>query len=330
MSIDLAGQLVLSTLSTFFFQRSAYVSDIFGRDFCYTPSLSHHNHRILEFDTAMSKFLKMFYEDSISQIRGSCDACDEEGGDKNCDQKNQTDISYFFGSIFITHRGSCDDCDWGWGGGKERVGGCVMKIATKKIKPTFSIFWLWFSSPSFLDQQFWEFKILKNVGRRHNIANLRILQLRWGKLGVENCVWKIKNVSLIFSAAIFVAQFSTSQSQDSQIRYIVSSSNIFENLKFSKMFVRDTISRIRGSCDCDWRGWMTKIAAEKNQRLRSWLVAFLWCLLPFSRTGWRSRSVGLVRCDNAARLIIHTWAFKLLNQATRPSCSTDLAGWLAV
>ncbi len=35
------------------------------------------------------------------------------GGAKNCGQKNQTVVFNFFGAIFITHRGSCDDCD-GW------------------------------------------------------------------------------------------------------------------------------------------------------------------------------------------------------------------------
>ncbi len=43
-----------------------------------------------------------------------------------------------------------------------------------------------------------------------------------------------------------------------------------------------------------------------------------------------TKLVVLVRCDKAARLIIHTWAFKLLNQAARPSCSTNLVGQLAV
>ncbi len=40
--------------------------------------------------------------------------------------------------------------------------------------------------------------------------------------------------------------------------------------------------------------------------------------------------ISLIRRDKAARLIVHTWAFKLLNQAARPSYSTDLAGQLAV
>ncbi len=67
--------------------------------------LSHRNRGTLEFDIAMSKFPKMFDEDSISQIRGSCDDCDGGGGgrvDENCGQKNQTDVFNFFGAIFVT------------------------------------------------------------------------------------------------------------------------------------------------------------------------------------------------------------------------------------
>ncbi len=43
-----------------------------------------------------------------------------------------------------------------------------------------------------------------------------------------------------------------------------------------------------------------------------------------------TKPIGLVRRDKAARLIVHTWDFKLLNQTARPSCSTDLAGQLVV
>ncbi len=49
------------------------------------------------------------------------------------------------------------------------------------------------------------------------------------------------------------SSFPPSQSQNHRIRNIASSSNIFENLKFSKMFDEDAISRIRGSGDCDGR-----------------------------------------------------------------------------
>ncbi len=41
------------------------------------------------------------------------------------------------------------------------------------------------------------------------------------------------------------------------------------------------------------------------------------------------KSIGLVRRNKAIQLIVYTWAFKLLNQAVWPSCSTNLAGWLA-
>ncbi len=65
---------------------------------------------------------------------------------------------------------------------------------------------------------------------------------------------KMKNVSSIFSAAIFVTQLLPSQLLDPRIHDIASSSNIFENLKFSKMFDEDAILQIRGSCDWDGRG----------------------------------------------------------------------------
>ncbi len=83
-----------------FFQCPADVFDFFGRDFHYRHP-SHLNHGTLEFDIAMSKFPKMFDEDSILRIPGSCDDC----------------------------------------------GGGAMKLAAEKIKPTFLIFLVRFSSP---------------------------------------------------------------------------------------------------------------------------------------------------------------------------------------
>ncbi len=43
-----------------------------------------------------------------------------------------------------------------------------------------------------------------------------------------------------------------------------------------------------------------------------------------------TQPIGLVLSDKAARLIVHTWVFQFLNQAARPSHSTDLVGRLAV
>ncbi len=45
---------------------------------------------------------------------------------------------------------------------------------------------------------------------------------------------------------------------------------------------------------------------------------------------WVMKPTALVRCDKATRLIIHTWVFKLFNQAAWPSRSINLAGRLAV
>ncbi len=41
-----------------------------------------------------------------------------------------------------------------------------------------------------------------------------------------------------------------------------------------------------------------------------------------------TKLIAFVLCDKAARLIIHTWVFKLLNQPIRPSSSTNLTGHL--
>ncbi len=60
------------------------------------------------------------FEDSISRIRGSCGDCDG-GGEyvsgwvMKIAPKKLTDILDFFGTIFITHRGSFDDSEWGKG-----------------------------------------------------------------------------------------------------------------------------------------------------------------------------------------------------------------------
>ncbi len=60
--------------------------------------------------------------------------------------------------------------------------------------------------------------------------------------------------SQIFLATIFVIHSPLpSQSQDPRIRNIVSSSNIFENFKFSKMLDENAISQIPGSCDRNGR-----------------------------------------------------------------------------
>ncbi len=246
---------------------------------------SHRNLETFEFEIAMSKFPRMFDEDSISQIWGSCDNCNGEEGDKNRGQKNQTAVFDFWTQFLSPIQGSVMIA-MGMGG----VVGWVTKIATEKIKPRFRFFWLWFLSPKFPYQQFWSFenKILKTVWRRRNIVNLRILQLRWGKVGwrrsrlkksemwvrffrprfsspnfphrnlrtLEFVILHLRPTSLKICFQFFWSQFSSSnlpplQSQGPRIRDIASSSEIFENLKFSKMFDEDAILRIRRSCDWD-------------------------------------------------------------------------------
>ncbi len=93
---------------------------------------------------------------------------------------------------------------------------------------------------------------------------------------------KMEPMFSIFLAVIFVTK-----SPPRPPLAIVSLFNIFENFKFSKMLDEAEISRIRGSCNCEWGGgkeWVMKIETKKNRRLHS-QSAFLSCLPPFSRTG---------------------------------------------
>ncbi len=98
-------------------------------------------------------------------------------GVKIAAEKIKPTFSNFFGAIFVTYRGFCDDCDGVEGG----------VVGWRKSRPEksnrFRFFRMWFSSPNFPHQRFWEFKILKNVGRRHNIANSRVLRLWFGGWG---------------------------------------------------------------------------------------------------------------------------------------------------
>ncbi len=143
-------------------------------------------------------------------------------------------------------RGSCNDCDGG---------GVVMKIAAKKIKPTFSIFSAQFISPiegpamiAFRGGGVCGWLGDENHNRRNQTDVFDFFDMifithrgscddcdgREGEcLGDENC--GRKNRTDVFLHQIFPF-------------------NSFENLKFSKMLGEDTISRIRGSCNCDGGG----------------------------------------------------------------------------
>ncbi len=200
-------------------------------------------------------------------------------------------------------------------------GGDVTKIAAEKIKPTFSIFF-----------------------QRDFRLPLTVLQWLWGGrnvcLGDKNHERKKKNSNWCFQ--FFQPWFSSTN-------FTI---NSFENLKFSKLFDEDAISRIRGSWDCDggnWgtkiaaekignvifgydfrhlispiaiagpsnsivmrEEWMTKIAAKKNRRLRSWL-AFLWRLPTFS-PNWMTKPTGLLRRGYSAQP---------LHRFGRATCSVD-------
>ncbi len=106
------------------------------------------------------------------------------------------------------------------------------------------------------------------------IASNKANQLRhlvW--LNVGKCQKKKSVDFLVFN--FFQPQFSSStppplphkkksQSQDPQIRNIATSSNIFENSKFSKMLDKDAILQIQGSCDCDGGKLDDKNRGQKN------------------------------------------------------------------
>ncbi len=154
----------------------------------------------------------------------------------------------------------------------ECVGGWVTKIATEKIELTFSIFFaaifviqfppIAIAGPSnsrycVFVQHFWEFKIFKNVWRRRNIVNSRILWL-----------WLVGGGS-------------------------------------------------------GWRKLRPKkIGDDEVDRLFFDIYRHL--------ANQMTKPIGLIRRDKAAWLIVHTWTFKLLNQAAGQSCSTNLVGQLVL
>ncbi len=210
------------------------------------------------------------------------------------------------------------------------MGGRGRKSQPKKSKPPFSIFLAQFSSPIggfvvAVKGRWWKSQPKKsNLHFRFFWRDFRypskILRwLRWrgecGWLGDKNRDWKNRiDVFNFFWPQFLSSSFPPSQSQDPQICDIASSSNIFENLKFSKMFDKDAIPRIRRSCNCGGVGeWITKIVAEKNRRLRS-RSAFLWRLPPLSQTGWWSRSAFF----DTIKLLSLSYTPELLSCSTRP------------
>ncbi len=102
-------------------------------------------------------------------------ALERGGGDENRSWKNQTGIFDFFAAIFVIHRVSCDDRD----GGGWSVGWLADENRDQKNRTdVFNFFGRDFCNLIFLPTV-WEFKILKTVWRRCNIANSRVLRLRW-------------------------------------------------------------------------------------------------------------------------------------------------------
>ncbi len=90
--------------------------------------------------------------------------------------------------------------------------------------------------------------------------------------------------------------------------------------------------RIRRSYDCDGGGGGGLMDDENCGQKKSKTTKSAGFFLMFIGIwpNWMTKLIGLFWRDKAARLIVHTWAFKLLNQAARLSHSTDLAGRLAV
>ncbi len=161
---------------------------------------------------------------------------------------------------------------WWAGGGRSVWVTEYWKLRLKKSNRCFRFFRAWFSSPSFLHQQFWEFKILKNVQRRHNIANSRILQLWWGKLGDENRGWKNRKRQFNFFGRDFHHPIFPHRSR--RTIELVSLSNTFENLFsiFSAMVfvIQFAPIAVAGPSNSRlwWEGvWITKIAAKKKSKI---------------------------------------------------------------
>ncbi len=211
----------------------------------------HCNCRALGFYIVTSKFPKMLDEDSISRIRGSCNDCDLGERWKLWPQKSNRRFWFFFGLIFVTHQGFCDYFDGGGGGGVCR----------------------WLGDEN-LDRKNWT-NVFNFFGRdfRHPISHIN----------------SFENLFSIFSVAIFITQFPPiAIAGPSNSWYCVFIYQFWELNIFKNVWRRLNIANLR-VLQLWWGGGMTKIAAQKNQRLRSW-PDFLWRLPTFSRTGWRSRS----------------------------------------
>ncbi len=99
------------------------------------------------------------------------------GGDENRSWKNQTNVFYYFGSIFC-HPSSV--LWWLRFGGRMWLGD---KNDNQKNRAyVFDIFLAMIFVTQFpppFHQQFWEFKIIKTVWRRLKIANSRVVRFLW-------------------------------------------------------------------------------------------------------------------------------------------------------
>ncbi len=111
------------------------VFNFFGCAFCYPHS--HCNRGTLEFDILMSKFPKMFDENSVSRLRWE--------GWKSQPKKIKPTMFLIFSVLSLSPiEGPTMIAMVSW----EREGGCgwVIKIAIKKLNRRFRFFRLWFSS----------------------------------------------------------------------------------------------------------------------------------------------------------------------------------------
>ncbi len=76
-------------------------------------------------------------------------------------------------------------------------------------------------------------------------------------------------------------------------RHPVSPINSFENLKFSKLFDKDAISQIRGSCDCD--GEILKSVRRRYNIMNSRVLCLRWGGGIGRQKSWLKRSKTSVR-----------------------------------
>ncbi len=192
----------------------------------------------------------MLDEDTILQIPGYRNCNVGKLCDKNCGQKNQTDVFNFFGHNFCHSTFPpplhCNHCR-------------TLEFAILSLHQTFLRIYTSQSRDS----------------RRRNIVNLGVLRLRLGEIGW----WKSQPKKLKTSVRFFRLQFLSTNhpytpptliaimSEPSNLRYWVFVKHFWEFTHHGRRTLEDAISWIRRFQDCGIGRGVTKIAAEKIENI---------------------------------------------------------------